>query len=100
MPALYDLIEDALPLLMRARILDAVVAAQAVAGQPVTSHEARAARPVTRHARAFTTLAWSISRLGPDERGRVLCSAGRDRKGFALWWVEERRTREPRGPEA
>lgn len=93
--SLHDLIVDALPLLMRGPVLDAVVAAQAIAGQPVTSHEARTARPVTRHARAFTGLCWSISRLGPDERGRVLRSAGRDRKGFALWWVEERR-----GPDA
>jgi hypothetical protein len=70
----------------RAQIIDAVLAAQAVGG-PVTSREALAFKPILPHARAFTNLALVITRLGPDERGRVLHSAGTDRKGFALWWV-------------
>lgn len=84
------MITAALPLLMRAHVLDAVLAAQALAGGPVTSHEARAARTVMRHARAFTELARAVSRLGPDERGRVLHPVAADRKGVARWWVAER----------
>lgn len=85
-------IDDALPLLLRARVLDAVLAAQTEAAGPVTSQEARGAagRPLLRHARAFTELAWRVTRLGPDERGRLLHGAGTSRKGLALWWVEER----------
>jgi hypothetical protein len=94
--ALHATIAAALPLLMRARVLDAVLAAQAVLSEPVTSAQARAARPVMRHARAFTELARAIARLGPDERGRVLCPVLPDRKGFARWWVQE----QPSGPEA
>lgn len=77
---------------MRRLVMDAVERAQASAGGgPVTSQQARSAtqRPVLRHARAFTALALGVARLGPDERGRVLHAAGTDRKGFALWWVEE-----------
>jgi hypothetical protein len=86
-------IANALPLLMRERVLEAVLAAQALHGGPVTAQQARAirAQPVMSHARAFTEVAWQITRLGPDEYGRVLCAAGKDRKGLALWWVEERR---------
>lgn len=82
---------------MRPHVLDAVLAAQAFAGGPVTSQEARdAARtPVFRHARAFTEAAAAITRLGPDERGRSLRAAGTNRKGVALWWVEV-----PHGPAA
>lgn len=74
---------------MRARVIDAVLAAQSVMREPVTSQEARAAQPVMRHTRAFTEVAAQVAKLGPDERGRVLCAAGRDRKGLALWWVQE-----------
>jgi hypothetical protein len=88
--ALPALICDLLPTLMRSRVLDAVLAAQAIAEGPVTSREARAARPVLRHARAFTEAARAVALLGPDERGRVLRSAGPDRQRFARWWVEER----------
>jgi hypothetical protein len=84
-----DVITAALPLLMRARVLDAVLAAQALALEPVTSAQARAASPLMRHARAFTELARAVSRLGPDERGRVLHPVPPDRKGFARWWVAE-----------
>ena len=89
-------ISDAFPALMRARVLDAVVAAQNAQGSPVTSHQARTAprEPVMPHARAFTEVAKRITSLGPDERGRVLHAAGTDRKGLALWWVEV-----PRGSE-
>ena len=82
-------IRDALPLLMRTRVIDAVLAAQRLALEPVTSAQARAAKPVLGHARAFTEAARVIAQLGPDERGRRLCAAGVDRKGFARWWVEE-----------
>ena len=92
---LAPLIRDALPLLMRDRVIGAVLAAQAVLGAPVTAREARQARLVMRHARAFTEVAQAIARLGPDDRGRELCFAGTDRNGFALWWVKEQ---EPRGP--
>lgn len=83
-------IRDALPLLLRSRVIDAVLGAQRLALGPVTSAQARAAQPLLSHARAFTAVALAIARLGPDERGRRLCAAGVDRKGFALWWVEER----------
>jgi hypothetical protein len=36
-------------------------------------------------------VAKAIARLGADDQGRVLCSAGNDRNGFALWWVKETR---------
>lgn len=82
---------DAMPLLMRARIIEAVLAAQRSAGEPVTAAEARLARsePVMRNARSFSEVAKAIAELGPDERGRVLRCAGFDRNKFALWWVEE-----------
>jgi len=94
---LTDVIRVALPLLMRARVTDAVLSAQLIAGGPVTSQQARAAtaHPVMPHARAFTELARAITRLGPDERGRELHAVAPDRKGIARWWV-----REPSGPEA
>lgn len=78
---------------MRERVLEAVLVAQSAQGGPVTAQQARAVRtePVMPHARAFTEVAWQITRLGPDEYGRVLCAAGKDRKGLTLWWVEERR---------
>jgi len=86
-------IANALPLLMRERVLEAVLAAQALHGGPVTAQQARTGRAerLMPHARALTEVAWQISRLGPDELGRSLHSAGKDRKGLALWWVEERR---------
>jgi len=83
-------IRDALPLLVRRRVIDAVLAAQELELGPVTSAQARAMKPVLAHARAFTEVARVVARLGPDERGRVLCAAGIDRKGFARWWVQER----------
>lgn len=86
--SLSQAIRQARPLLLRSRVIDAVLAAQRLALEPVTAAEARAALPVLRHARAFTEVARVISQLGPDERGRRLCAAGVDRKGFALWWVE------------
>jgi len=83
-------IRDAMPLLLRRRVIDAVLAAQRLALGPVTSAQARAAQPVLGHARAFTEVASAVARLGPDELGRRLCPAGTDRKGFARWWVEGR----------
>lgn len=90
---LRNMICDAMPLLLRSRVLDAVLAAQTHAGAPVTSQQARAASPtrVLGHARAFTEVAAAIARLGPDAGGRVLVAAGTDRKGVARWWVEEQR---------
>lgn len=82
-------IRQARPLLLRRPLIDAVLAAQALAFGPVTSAQAQASRRLLRHPRAFTELARLVVRLGPDERGRRLCEAGIDRKGFALWWVEE-----------
>lgn len=86
---LHETIRDAMPLLLRARVIDAVAEAQMREGGPVTSQQAREGRKLLRHARAFTELAWQISKLGPDERGRTLHNAGRDRKGLTLWWVQE-----------
>jgi hypothetical protein len=88
--SLARLVNDALPLLMRKRVIDAVLAAQAGALGPVTSAEARRAKPVLRNARSFSDCARRIAQMGPDEHGRALHRAGRDRNGFALWWVEER----------
>lgn len=89
MPVVAEIINDALPLLMRERVLDAVLAAQSKVGGPVTSQQARAARraPVLSGPRKFTDVAAQIARLGPDERGRVLHAVGADRKGVARWWV-------------
>jgi hypothetical protein len=81
-------IGDALPVLMRQWVIGAVLEAQALAGGPVTSHEVRASRPILRSARALTELALVVARLGADEHGRTLHAAGKDRKGFALWWVQ------------
>lgn len=102
-PGVLDqVIHDALPRLMQPRVIDAVLEAQAIRGAPVTSQEARTLgkSPVMRHTRAFTEVAWRIARLGPDERGRVLCAAGKDRKGLALWWVEEQAPAEAPGAAA
>lgn len=86
---LPDLLRQALPFVLRSRVLDAILTAQVRAGGPVTSHQARAAAsaPVLGHSRAFTEVAAAISRLGPDETGRVLVAVGADRKGIARWWV-------------
>lgn len=89
---LSGLIRNALPVIMRQRVIDAVIRAQAIAGGPVTSQQARAAKasagPVLGHSRAFTQAAAAITRMGPDELGRLLHAVGRDRKGCARWWVE------------
>lgn len=82
-------IRDARPLLLRRPLIDAVLEAQVLAPGPVTAREVLRSRALVRHPRAFTELARLVARLGPDERGRRLCAAGVDRKGFALWWVEE-----------
>lgn len=79
----------ALPLLVRRQVVDAVLRAQTLALEPVTSAQARAAQPILTCSRAFTEVARVIAQLGPDERGRRLRDAGVDRKGFARWWVEE-----------
>lgn len=82
--------QQALPLLVRRQVIDAVLRAQSLSLEPVTSAQARAAKPILAHARSFTEVARVIAQLGPDERGRRLRDAGVDRKGFARWWVEER----------
>jgi hypothetical protein len=85
------MIRDGLPLLMRERIIEAVLTAQRIAGEPVTAQQARATRsePIMRSARSFSDAARAIVRAGPDPRGRVLRRAGRDRAGVVRWWVEE-----------
>lgn len=85
------MIRDALPVLMRDRIIDAVLAAQRVCGEPVTARQARAMRsePIMRSARSFSDAARAIAGAGPDPRGRVLCRVGRNRAGVVRWWVEE-----------
>lgn len=82
-------IRQARPLLLRRPLIDAVLAAQQAAPGPVTAREVLRSQALVRHPRAFTELARQVARLGPDERGRRLCEAGTDRKGFALWWVQE-----------
>ena len=85
-------IERALPLLMRARVIDAVLETQIRLGSPVTAQEVRAGQrtPLMRHSRALTEVAHQIAELGADERGRRLHLAGKDRTGVLLWWVEQR----------
>jgi hypothetical protein len=87
--SLAPTIRDALPLLMREQVIDAVLAAQAIAGAPVTAQEARAATsgPVMRNAKSFSECARRIAELGADEQGRTLRCAGRDRLNVLLWWV-------------
>lgn len=84
-------IQDALPLLMRDRIIESVLAAQRIAGEPVTAQEARATRPepIMRSARSFSDAAKAVARMGPDAQGRVLRCAGPNRKRLVRWWVEE-----------
>jgi hypothetical protein len=83
-------IRDGLPLVMRGRVIEAVLAAQRIAGEPVTAQQARATHrePIMRSARSFSDAARAIARTGPDELGRVLRRVGRDRAGFVRWWVE------------
>jgi hypothetical protein len=83
-------IEVALPVLMRERVIDAVLATQTMHGEPVTAQEGRSSQPepLMRHTRALTEVAQDIAALGPDERGRRLLSAGKDRNGLLLWWVQ------------
>jgi hypothetical protein len=81
---------NAMPLLLRLHVIDAVLEAQSRARGPVT---AAAVREVSKHAalssaRAFTELATRVSKLGADELGRTLHHAGEDRAGRRLWWVE------------
>jgi len=85
---LAPIIQGALPLLMRDRLIDAVLKAQAITGSPVTAQEARAtSEPVMRNARTFSECARRIAQLGADSRGRTLHCAGRDRLNVLLWWV-------------
>lgn len=83
---------DAAPLLLRRLVIDGVLRAQHRVGGPASSVIARASCTmcIGANTRAFTELARRIAALGPDERGRVLHHAGEDRKGYWLWWVEER----------
>jgi hypothetical protein len=87
--SLAPLVRDALPLLMRAQVIDAVLAAQIQAGAPVTAQEARlvAREPVMRSAKSFSECARRIAQLGADEQGRSLHCTGRDRLNVLLWWV-------------
>ena len=77
-------------LVMRGRVIGAVLAAQRILGEPVTAQQARATRvePIMRSARSFSDAARAIARSGPDELGRVLRRVGRDRAGCVRWWVE------------
>ena len=86
-----EIVREGLPLLMRERIIEAVLAAQRITGEPVTAQQARATRaePIMRSARSFSDAARAIARQGPDPGGRVLRRVGRDRTGVVLWWVEE-----------
>lgn len=78
---------------MRPRIIDAVLEAQRISGEPVTAQQARATKPepIMRSARSFSDAARAIATMGPDERGRVLQRVGLNRAGVVRWWVEERR---------
>jgi hypothetical protein len=89
---LATLIRGALPLLMRERIIEAVLRAQHALGEPVTSEQARMAspEPIMRSARSFSDTARAVARLGADEQGRVLHRVGGHRQRFVRWWVEER----------
>lgn len=80
-----------MPLLLRARVIDAVLKTQTAYGSPVTAQEVRAAQPtpLMRHTRALTELCHDITQLGPDEQGRTLHCAGRNRERLLLWWVQE-----------
>lgn len=88
--AVTETIEAAYPLLMRARLLDAVSAAQAANGRdPVTAERARRHDQITRSPRAFSELARKVAECGADEAGRELVPAGRDRRGVRLWVVSQ-----------
>lgn len=91
--SLDQLIRDALPSLMRARIIDAVLKAQRIEGEPVTARQARAVEhePLMQSPRSFSDAANAIARMGPDESGRVLHRVAMNRKRIIRWWVEEPR---------
>lgn len=80
-----------MPLLLRSRVIDAVLKTQTAFGEPVTAQEIRAAQatPLMRHTRALTEICHDISQLGPDEQGRTLHCAGRNRERLLVWWVQE-----------
>lgn len=84
-------IEQAMPLLLRDRVIDAVLRTQNAFGSPVTAQEVRAAQatPLMRHTRALTEICHQIAALGFDDQGRTLCCAGKSRIGLLLWWVQE-----------
>lgn len=86
-----------MPLLLRARVIDAVLKTQTAYGSPVTAQEVRAAQPtpLMRHTRALTELCHDITQLGPDEQGRSLHCAGRNRERLLLWWVQEPPVKRP-----
>lgn len=85
-------IEQAMPLLLRDRVIDAVLRTQNAFGSPVTAQEVRAAQaqPLMRHTRALTEICHAIAALGIDDQGRTLHCAGKNRVGLLLWWVKEK----------
>lgn len=89
---LHRTIEQAMPLLLRARVIDAVLKTQTAYGSPVTAQEIRSAQdtPLMRHTRQLTEICHDISQLGPDEQGRTLHCAGRNRDRLLVWWVQEK----------
>lgn len=98
---LSQTIDLALPLLMRERVIEAILRVQTQYGEPVTAQEVRDAQeqPLMRHTRALTEIAHKISALGPDEQGRRLQCAGKKRTGILLWWVvEPKRAADRRAP--
>ena len=84
-----DAAHDALPLLIRSRLLDAVRMAQAAERGPVTAAEvlARLDPPLARSPRALTALMHRVAATGPDERGRQLAGEV-DRLSVWRWVVE------------
>jgi hypothetical protein len=84
-------IENAMPLLLRDRVIEAVLKTQNHFGSPVTAQEVRdhQAAPLLRHSRALTELCHQIVALGSDEDGRSLHCAGKNRERLLIWWVQE-----------
>jgi hypothetical protein len=84
-----DAAKDAMPLLIRSRVLDAVRAAQAEAGGPVTAAEVlvKLSPPIARSPRALTALLHRVAATGADETGRRLAG---DIDRLSVWrWVVE-----------
>lgn len=82
---------QALPLILRGKMIDSVLWAQCALGGQVTAADVLAHCPglrLARSAKGFAELAGAVAALGPDAQGRALVACGVDRTGAQLWHAD------------